>query len=194
MNEKNSNPPAASPIGGGPKRRESQTQLLVLELQRLMREEIEKAVSAAMERTKHVAETVARSVANDVAQDVVQNALEAFNDPDGVQADLVMALKDTFASSSAPAKRRPARRRLSAEDAKTGSKAVARAGNNHIPVEIVSGPFNLEGRPVYRVKRLTKGKDFTGGMKPLEDLFVFTEEDAESLQHSSAPPSRRRAR
>lgn len=202
MIEKNSTPPPPSPIPAGPARRESQTQLLVLELQRLMREEIGKAVSVAMEQTKHVAESVARSVANDVAQDVVQNALEAFNDPEGVQADLVSALKESFAASPSPPpeggsskpKRRPSRVRLDSANAIPGSRATARAGNNHIPVEIVSGPFSVGGKAVFRVKRLTKGKDFAGGLKPLSDLFVFTEEDTEALHQSSAPPSRRRSK
>ncbi len=172
--------------------------MIVQELQRLMRAEIAKAVTTALEQTKEVAEAVARNVANDVAQDVVQNALEAFQADDlpdeDSQTDLALALREAFTSSEPPAKskRRSPRVRLDKQTAKPGSLAVAKAGNNSIPVRIVAGPFMIAGKTLYKVERLTPGKNFTGGMKPLEDLYTFTEGDAEALGQSSAPPSSKR--
>ncbi len=160
-----------------------------------MRAEIAKAVSGAMQETKEVAETVARSVANDVAQQVTQTALEAFHseDPDS-QTEFAVALKAALTESEPPKpKRRAPRVRLERHDVKLGMRAVARAGNNHIPVKITAGPFMVNGKILYEVERLTPGKNFTGGTKPLQDLYAFTQGDEESL--SSAPPpsaSRRR--
>jgi hypothetical protein len=168
-----------------PKKRDSAlVQLLVGELKK----EMQRALAKAVEELKASTENTARAV----AQGEIQAALEAYRDE-----DLEDAIKDVFSSSvvesepdpgDAPLRRRLPRSRLSESDAKPGIRAAARVGHEYRPVLIAEGPFMVDGRALYKVERLTPGKNFTGGMKPLTELYELTEDDNETIRLSSSSP------
>ncbi len=182
MNDKDSKPPTKKPV-----RRGSGTQIVLEDLRKLM-------VEVATQAANMAAEKVVLS-AEERMKEIVQTALEAYCEDD--TDTLAAALKElTTDEEKAPesressrARRRAPRKRLGA-GARPGTYAMARVGNGHLPVRIKAGPFKVNGKDFYKVDRLTPGKSFTQGMKPLAELFEFTEEDAEALKQTqtSTPP------